>query len=208
MSLQAILERIRATGESQVQEIEREIQAQVGGILAHARMEADQIEEDARAVSSAPAARERARIIHHARLEALRLIGTVQEELVDSALAQTREQLATIRANPSYAAVLQQLTREALNELTAPDRGEKAVLVADLRDQTILEDILADLGLDLRVNYDLTCWGGLTAKSEDGRVVAINTLEARLERAMPCLRGYLAALFEEEYSDARLVEMM
>jgi len=208
MSLQAILEQILATGDAQVQEIERETQSQEDGILAHARMEADQIEEDARAVSSAPAARERARIIHHARLEALRLIGTVREELVDSTLAQTREQLATIRTNPIYADVLQQLTREALNELTTPSRGEKAVLVADPRDQPILEDILADLGLDLRVNYNLTCWGGLIAKSEDGRVVAINTLEARLERAMPFLRSYLAALFEEERSDARLVEMM
>jgi len=208
MSLQAILEQILATGDAQVQEIERETQSQEDGILAHAHMEADQIEEDARAVSSAPAARERARIIHHARLEALRLIGTVREELVDSTLAQTREQLATIRTNPIYADVLQQLTREALNELTTPSRGEKAVLVADPRDQPILEDILADLGLDLRVNYNLTCWGGLIAKSEDGRVVAINTLEARLERAMPFLRSYLAALFEEERSDARLVEMM
>jgi vacuolar-type H+-ATPase subunit E/Vma4 len=208
MSLQAILERIHAAGEAQVQEIEGETQAQVGEILARARMEADQIEEDARAASSAPAARERARIIHHARLEALRLVGNVREELVDYALTQTRERLATIRATPSYADVLRQLTCEALTELTAPDREEKAVLVADPRDRTILEDILANLDLDLRVSYDLTCWGGLIAKSEDGRVVAINTLETRLERATTFLRGYLAALFEEEHSDARLVEMI
>jgi vacuolar-type H+-ATPase subunit E/Vma4 len=208
MSLQAILEQILATGDAQVQEIERETQVQVGEILAHARMEADQIEEDARAASSAPAARERARIIHHARLEALRLIGTMQKDLVDSALTQTRERLAAIRAKPSYPDVMRQLTREALAELTAPVREEKPVLVADTRDQLLLENNLDDLTLDLHVSYDLTCWGGLIAKSEDGRVVAINTLEVRLERAMPFLRGYLAGLFEEERSDARLVEMM
>lgn len=208
MSLQAILEQILATGDAQVQEIERETQAQVGEILAHARMEADRIEEDARDTSSAPAARERARIIHHARLEALRLIGSVQEDLVDSALTQTRERLAAIRSKPSYPDVLRQLTHEALDELTAPGREEKPVLVADTRDQPLLENNLDDLTLDLHVSYDLTCWGGLIAKSEDGRVVAINTLEARLERAMPFLRGYLAGLFEGERSDARLVEMM
>jgi len=208
MSLQAILEQILATGDARVQEIERETQAQVGEILAHARMEADQIEEDARATSSAPAAQERARIIHHAGLEALRLIGTVREELVDSALTQTREQLAAIRVKPSYPDVLRQLTLEALAELTAPGREEKPVLVADMRDQPLLENSTDELGLDLHVVYDLTCWGGLIAKSEDSRVVAINTLEARLERAIPFLRGYLAALFEEECSDARLVEMM
>ena len=208
MSLQAILDKIHIAGEVQVQEIERESQAQVGEILARARMEAHQNEEDARAASSAPAARERARIIHHARLEALRLVGHVREELVDDALTQTREQLAAIRAKPSYVDVLRQLTLKAFSELTAPEREEKAVLVADPRDQTLLEDILNELDLNLRVSYDLSCWGGLIAKSEDGRVVAINTLETRLERATTFLRGYLAALFEEERLDARLVEMI
>ena len=208
MSLQAILGKIHAAGEVQVQEIERETQAQVGEVLARARMEAHQIEEDVRAASSAPAARERARIIHHARLEALRRVGNVREELVDAALTQTRERLAAIRSNSSYADVLRQLTREALTELTAPGREEKALLVADPRDRTILEGILSGMDLNLQVSYDLKCWGGLITKSEDSRVVAINTLETRLECATTFLRGYLAALFEEERSDARLVEMI
>jgi len=208
MSLQAILEKIHQTGEAQVQEIKREIQSQVGEILARARMEALQIEDDACAEASAPAARDRARILHHARLEALRLVGNVREELVDAALTQTRERLATIREDPSYPDVLRRLTQEALNELTAPGREEGAVLAADPRDRKLLEDILAGMDLELRVDYSLKCWGGLIAKSEDGQVVAINTLETRLERATIFLRGYLAALFEEERSDARLVEMV
>lgn len=208
MSLQAILGKIRSAGETQVQEIERERQAQVGEILAHARMEAQQIEEDASAEASAPAARERAGILHHARLEALRLVGNVREELVEAALTQTREHLATIREDPSYPEVLRRLAEEAINELTAPGREEKAVLVADPRDRTVLENILAKMDLDLRVSYELKCWGGVIAKSEDAQVVAINTLETRLEHATTFLRGYLAALFEEERSDARLVEIM
>ena len=208
MSLQAILEKIHATGEAQVQEIERETQTQVGEILARALMEAHQIEEDAHAAAIAPAARERARIIHHTRLEALRLVGKVREELVDAALTQTRERLAVIRANPSYVDILHQLTQEALTELTAPGREEKALLVADPRDKTILEGILTGMGLDLQVSYEMKCWGGLIAKSEDSRVVAINTLETRLERAAAFLRGHLAALFEEEHSEVRQVEMI
>jgi vacuolar-type H+-ATPase subunit E/Vma4 len=58
---------------------------------------------------------------------------------------------------------------------------------------------LTDLGLTLPINYNLDCWGGLIAQSEDGRVVVINTLETRLERAIPYLRRYLAALYEEEH---------
>jgi vacuolar-type H+-ATPase subunit E/Vma4 len=44
----------------------------------------------------------------------------------------------------------------------------------------------------------LNTWGGLIAASADGRVVVINTLEARLEQALPFLRRHLAAYFEEE----------
>jgi hypothetical protein len=35
-------------------------------------------------------------------------------------------------------------------------------------------------------------------RSEDGRVVVDNLLETRLERAIPFLRQYLAAWFEDE----------
>ena len=44
MSLQPILEKIRATGESQIQEIEQDAQSKSNEILAHARMEAEQVE--------------------------------------------------------------------------------------------------------------------------------------------------------------------
>jgi len=197
MSLQTILERIHADGEAQVQEIERETRAKVGEVLADARMEANQIEADARTAATAPAARERARILHHARLEALQVVGNVREDLVDSALVQTRERLAAIRSNSSYKEVLADLTREALAELTESGRESSVCLLADPRDKKTLGPILAEMDLGMRVKFELTCWGGLVAKSEDDRVVAVNTLETRLERAAVFLRGYLAALFEE-----------
>jgi hypothetical protein len=41
-------------------------------------------------------------------------------------------------------------------------------------------------------------------QSEDGCIVVINTLEARLERAIPHLRQRLAALFENDQPEAIL----
>jgi vacuolar-type H+-ATPase subunit E/Vma4 len=204
MGLQAILEKIRASGNAQVQEIERNIKSQVNAILAQARMEADQIEEDSRANASAPAVAERARILHRARLESLRIVGAVREDMVDTAIARAREHLASMRADPSYPAVLRKLTDEALTELASGSAG-KTQLLADPRDKSLLKIILDDLKLDLAVNYELNCWGGLIAKSEDGRVVVINTFESRLERAIAFLRRHLAALFEEEQSPVKAV---
>jgi V/A-type H+/Na+-transporting ATPase subunit E len=204
MSLQVILEKIRASGAVQVQEIEETTQSQVSETLAQAGMEARQIEEDSRAIASAPAIAERARIFHRARLESLRIVGDVREDMVDTAITRTRERLASLRADLSYPTVLRKLTEEALTELASGSAG-KTQLLADPRDRSLLKNILDDLRLDLPVSYELNCWGGLTAKSEDGRVVVINTLESRLERATAFLRRHLAALFEEEQSNVKAV---
>ena len=202
MSLQAILGKIRASGDLQVQEIEKTTQSQVSEILAQARMEAHQIEEDSRTHASAPAIAERARIFHRARLESLRIVGDVREDMVDTAITRTRERLASLRADLSYPTVLRKLAEEALSELASGSAG-KTQLLGDPRDRSLLKNILEDLKLDLPISFELKCWGGLIAKSEDSRVVVINTFESRLERATAFLRCHLAALFEEEQSDTK-----
>lgn len=198
MGLQAILERIQAAGDAQVQVIEQEAQARAGAILAQAYIEAEQIEADARAESSAPAGAERARILHRARLDALHILGEVREELVDTASARTRERLASLRSDPSYPEVLRSLAEEALAGLAASEGTDHSRVQADPRDMALLQSILQGLKIDVPVQYDLNTWGGLIASSADGRVVVTNTLERRLEQAMPFLRRHLAAYFEEE----------
>jgi V/A-type H+-transporting ATPase subunit E len=202
MGLEVILEKIRASGDVQIQEIERNTQSQVNEILAQARMEAQQIEEDTSEFTSAPAAAERARILHRARLEALRVVGDVRENLVDTAINRAQERLTSVRDGSSYPAVLRMLIQEALTEL-APEGTATAELLADSRDETLVKKIIEELKLHLRVSYEPHCWGGLTAKSADGRVVVINTFESRLERATTFLRRHLASLFEEEQSTVK-----
>jgi V/A-type H+-transporting ATPase subunit E len=201
MSLQPILEKIRATGESQIQAIEQEAQLKSNEILAHARMEAEQIQEDASTDASAPAVAERARIVHRARLEALHIVGAVRENLVDTAINRMREQLASSRSDSAYPMVLRALVEESLKQLTASEGQGNFQLLADRRDRILLEKILNDLALDMPVRYELNSWGGVTARSEDGRVVVINTLESRLNEAAPFLRRHLAAAFEEKHMD-------
>jgi len=205
MTLSAILEAIRAAGDSQVSKIETQAYTQCNEILANTRLEAKQVNADAHAKAVAPAYKERACIIQRARLEALQILGNAREEFVDSALAQIHGQLANIHTDESYPQILQRLIEEALAELKGSLAAPGMIqLEADPRDQAALECIFHDMGLDLSVRYTLDCWGGLVAKSEDGRVAAINTLEARLERATPYLRRYLAALFENEEPEVEI----
>jgi len=202
MSLNAILEAIHLSGETQVKDIERHAFDQANEILASARLEAQQIEEDVRAKEVMPAYRERARIFHQARLESLRIVGNARESLVDEALDCARGHLSGIRSDPVYPMVLCRLIQETLVELEGTlEDIQLSQLEADPRDRELLGQILDDMRLNLSVEYRLNCWGGLVAKSSDSRVIIINTLEARFNRAAPFLRRYLAALFENQQAE-------
>jgi vacuolar-type H+-ATPase subunit E/Vma4 len=199
MSLEAILEVIGAAGDAQVGEIEARTRTQVYEILANARVEAEDIEDEAYNTAYAPAAKERARIIHRARLEAMRIVGEAREALVDMTLERTRGALAGLRTDRQYPDVICRLLEEALRELsTSLEHDAKTHLEADRRDRVLFESLLSYLVVDVEVSYIQECWGGLIARSEDGRVVVDNLLETRLERAIPFLRQYLAAWFEDE----------
>jgi len=209
MSLLAILDAIRESGEAQVREIGERTNHQIHEMQGTAGLEAKRVAEEVYATSVAPAIRERARILHHARLEALQITGNEREALVDETLEQTREDLKGLRADITYPAVLRGLTNEALRELDGSlEELSSAQLNVDPRDKDLMEKILSEIELTLKVIYNLDCWGGLIAKSQDGRVVVINTLEARLERATPYLRRYLANFFECEQLESKFIQVV
>jgi len=203
MSLVAILEAIRATGDAQITEVEQHAYAQTRQILAEAQTVSREQREETRAATLSPAYRERARILHRARLESLRIIGNARDALINAALGQTRGRLAGFRNNPAYPQVLEQLARQAVEELQACLELEEVVyLEADPRDQAILESVLSTFKAELQVDYTLECWGGVVARSQDRRITVINTLEARLERAIPYLRRCLSAEFERDAGES------
>jgi len=209
MSLLAILDAIRASGDAQVREIEEHADCQIHELKMNALLEAERIAEQAFSASVAPAMRERSRIIHRAHLEAMQITGNEREALVDAALEQTRGHLDGLRNDISYPAVLRRLTKEALHELKGShEHLGKAQLNVDPRDKTLIERILSDMDLNLEVVYSLKSWGGVIAQSQDNRVVVINTLETRLERAIPFLRQYLANLFENEHLENKLTKII
>lgn len=201
MSLSAILEAICSSGEAQISEIEKDAYTQVHIVQAETQVNARELQEQACAGILTPAYHERARILHRGRLEALRIAGDARETLIDAALSQARGRLASFRNNPAYAQVLEKLVKQALAELSASLDGVGEIeLQADPRDQEMLNNIANKIDAELVVNYDLTCWGGVIAKSRDESVVVINTLEARLERSTLYLRRYLSAQLELQTS--------
>lgn len=199
MSLETILAAIRAAGDAQVSEIEAGARTQIYEIMATARLEAEDLEEEACNNTVAPASKERARVIHRARLESMQVVGGAREDLIEKTLERTRGVLAGLRTDRAYPDVLCRLLEEAIAELkSSVGEGVQVQVEADPKDFDLLESMLRHMVLDLQVSYTLNGWGGLVARSKDGRVVVSNILETRLERALPFLRQYLAALYENE----------
>jgi vacuolar-type H+-ATPase subunit E/Vma4 len=128
----------------------------------------------------------------------MQIVGQAREGLVDVTLEQAKVALAGLRWERIYPDIFCRLLDETLAEMVAAigDTGRAKVEV-DPRDRVLAESMLRGLILDVTVNYTLDSWGGLTAQSEDGRITVTNHLESRLERALPYLRRYLAAWFEE-----------
>ncbi|MBI3962024.1 MAG: hypothetical protein HY335_04650 [Deinococcus sp.] len=192
MSLESILAAIEASGEVEVARLGAEAAARAQQIVAEAELKAVAIQEAARQ----PAAGERARRLHQAKLVALRLVGEVRQRLVEAALAETRRRLASARASPDYA--LRLLIQEALSALGSAElAGGWPLVEVDPRDEALARRILDELGVDLAIVSALHCWGGVVVRSGDGRVVVTNTLEARLERAIPFLRRDLAIFLRD-----------
>lgn len=199
MSLDVILQAITLEGDELVRQVNLEASTEVDELLANARCEAKEIHKKFYNATIAPVAAERSRIIQHARLEALQIKGNQRESLIDLALEQVRNQLASIRAEMRYAQILKKLLREAFDELEeTSELKDTTRLEIDRRDRVFVEKILSEMNFSPAIRETLECWGGVVASSADRKIVVINTVEARLERALPYLRRYLAALFEDE----------
>ena len=210
MGLQAILEAIATAGEIEANKIQEHAAIQAREILANAMYEGDQARQEACAATSAPANRERAKILHDARLEALQIIGNIREELTEIALKKIRQELKDVRARADYPHLLQQWIAEVLSDLTVIDpiavesvlNGKESncqvLIEADPRDRILIESIIEGFKLDPEIRYTLDCWGGIIARTTDDRIIAINTVESRLERALLSLRRSLADFFENQ----------
>lgn len=199
MSLEVILAAIEAAGQAELTRRQADLDTQVAQIAAEAESAASAHQAEAARLALAPAGRERARLLHNARLESLRLMGQTRQALVAAALAGTQQQLSGMRQLPGYPDLLRRLMIEALAALGPEEAaGHPPHVCVDARDEAAAWDCLSANGslAQATLETSLDCWGGVIVRSGDGRIVIDNRLEARLERATPMLRRVLAAEFE------------
>lgn len=192
MSLNIILQSIRAAGEAQARDIRNAADQQADEIRAAGEREAAQTRQKARLEGLAGADEEQAKILNRARFEALCIVGEARETLTGDVLARVRQQLNQARSGPGYPDLLRGLFFEALRGLKAQGLESCLEVEADPRDRSLLEALARECSLDLQMRYSLSTWGGINVRDAAGRYAVLNTLESRLEKAQPYLREQLA----------------
>ena len=187
MQLDDILATIRCEADDELRELGDVLALEVAAISADA--EEQGVETERVAVSSLDAAadREVARIVNRAHLEATRKKMAAIEAGYQEALEALRVRIGALRATSSYTDLLARLLDEGLRIL--PDATRVHVDRADIG--PITAALVAIQRDEFVVEAPLTCLGGLTLVTDDGRAVR-NTFDSRLDRADRRLRRLVA----------------
>jgi vacuolar-type H+-ATPase subunit E/Vma4 len=201
--------------------IDENIQALTRAVLNEAHAEAEQILAEAQA--NAQAVRERAQeqasaerdgLLARATQEAERLgsqaVASAQlqartaelerrEKLLNSVFDAARQQITDVPKRADYDQIARDLLRQALISLDA----DTALIRVDERTQTaltdqVLEEISAELGVQVTHGTPLEHGVGLIVQTADGHRQYDNTLEARLERQHNALRAPVLRLLRGE----------
>lgn len=203
MTYQALLEAIEAAGQDALAELERETAGQIEAVLAEAAETAGIRRKAAYEDALRPAGAERARRLHEARMEALKITAAARDELAERLRVQVEAQLGTLRDQPQYPAIFRRLVEEAVTmlgeqEMATCENGPAGPprLEVDGRDEALALELLQELprkvGIEMIVAPEITTWGGAAARSGDGRITVTNTLEARLNQLAPRLGTFIA----------------
>jgi vacuolar-type H+-ATPase subunit E/Vma4 len=193
MGLSEILQAMERKAEQQIAARESATDKESRSIIDAAEVEAMRIKETYRAKAKERLHREQARLFGVAQLDRQRQLAAAREHWLGQVLARARQQLTTLRVGASYARGYEQLAREAIGEFASTIKFE-----IDPRDEPLMRQIMATLGVDGEILPTLDTAGGLRVSSVDGCITVDNTVETRLENGWRDLRQRLAVLLTAE----------
>jgi vacuolar-type H+-ATPase subunit E/Vma4 len=193
MGLSEILQAMERKAEQQIAARESAADKESRSIIDAAEVEAMRIKETHRAKAKERLHREQARLFGVAQLDRQRQLAAAREHWLGQVLARARQQLTTLRVGASYARGYEQLAREAIGEFASTIKFE-----IDPRDEPLMRQIMATLGVDGEILPTLDTAGGLRVSSVDGCITVDNTVETRLENGWRDLRQRLAVLLTAE----------
>ena len=108
----------------------------------------------------------------------------IKEEQFQKAFHDAGLQLDSVRTDPSYPVIFQNLAGEALEGFG----GQGVQVHVDKRDLELCRKTLAGLNVAAEIVPDCETRGGLVVTTADGSIIVSNTVESRLERGKERLK--------------------
>jgi V/A-type H+-transporting ATPase subunit E len=182
MSVDAIVERIRADAEEEARKVRERAEEEASSIIAAASREAE--DEYSRVLGEGRRETRMltSRILAQASIDARRLVREEKERGLAFCFAEAEKALHRLTQSGEYRQVLKNLMTGGVRELGA----DEIILVATERDHDLVADIITELGAETpRVALKPECAitaGGVILRSKSGKVTVNNTFEARMER--------------------------
>ena len=199
MPLEHILRALQAQADAEIERIDRAADEEATQLIAEAEAAADTIRARHRARVEPMLFSEAAGLRNKARLVALRATANAREHLINDAFAQAAECLSQIRTSKQYPAIFRALARqavEALGDVSSAD-SKRLIVRVDPRDVEIARATWAEMDASAEIETQSIPLGGLEVTTRDERIVIVNTLAARVERARGVLRGPVARILTE-----------
>lgn len=178
MAYEDLIKSIESAAEEKKQEVIRNAEREVEAILREAETESSAIHAQYLEKAKRDLILESNRQKFLAKQDVKKGISIVRQKLIDEAFLQASRQISDIRSDPSYPVLFERLTREVISALA----GEDIILHIDPVDSDVCKKVVVKNGINCDIVPDITTMGGLSGTSADGKILADNTLERRLER--------------------------
>ena len=178
-----LLEALAKEAQEEQQTLLAQARAEAQEIIEKAHREAREFKEDRRAAAESEMASERLRVLGGANLRAADLLLRTKEALLAKAFEDALVELGKRMEGRDGDRLLLKLIEEAL-----PDLGEPFALEVSLEDLGVVQAFLKERNLQAEVRANAGIRHGAKLVSGDGRLVILNTFDARMERAGTRLR--------------------
>ncbi len=183
MSLESLVEEIRARGEAELKATADRRAAELARVAADREARLVALRESSAKAAEAEAARERAQRLAAAHLAARRRLYEAREARLDRGLAETRQLLASLTGGAGYPGIVRRMIASATGRL-----GRTARISGRAEDAALLAR-LAGKGFDPTPR---AITGGIVAESEDGRRRLDLSFDELLRQRADVVRGLLA----------------
>jgi len=175
MSLDTVVEDIRADAEERAEEIRADAKARAEEIVAEAEADAEQTREEIRREAERETEQEREQKLSSAKLEAKQARLEARRSVLEDVHDAVEEAVAGLDDGR------EELTRALLEDAASEFSDDETVRVyGRAEDQALLESVLAEYdGYEYAGEVD--CLGGVVVESEGSRVRVKNTFDSVLE---------------------------